>query len=95
MGLFIAVSSQNGSISFSATSCRRTMPDVDFFMQCMRASFNELHEAASKTNRKTAKTGKTGKAGKKKIAKKALSKKKAPKKVAAKKTAAAKKSTDN
>jgi hypothetical protein len=46
MGLFIAVTSHNGGISFSATSCRRTMPDVDFFMQCMRESFHELQAAA-------------------------------------------------
>jgi WS/DGAT/MGAT family acyltransferase len=47
MGLFIAVTSQNGTISFSATSCRRTMPDVDFFMECIRESFSELQKAAS------------------------------------------------
>lgn len=45
MGLFIAVSSLNGSIAFSVTSCRRTMPDVDFFIQCINESFNELSDA--------------------------------------------------
>ena len=49
MGLFIAVTSQNGRISFSATSCRRTMPDVDFFMECVRESFQELHVKPNKS----------------------------------------------
>lgn len=45
MGLFIAVTSQSGDIAFSVTSCRRTMPDVDFFIKCIVDSFNELTEA--------------------------------------------------
>lgn len=49
MGLFIAIGSYSGKITFSATSCRRTMPDVDFFMQCMRDSFSELQDAAAVT----------------------------------------------
>ena len=47
MGLFIAVTSYNGLMTFSATSCRRTMPDVEFFMECIRASFEELKLAAA------------------------------------------------
>jgi len=78
MGLFIAVTSQNGSISFSATSCRRTMPDVDFFMECMRASFNDLVAAAAEQAPKPIK---------KKAKKKAASKKKVTKKKTAKTTA--------
>jgi len=46
MGLFIAVTSLCGDIAFSVTSCRRTMPDVDFFIQCIADSFNDLTEAA-------------------------------------------------
>ncbi len=51
MGLFIAVTSYNGQITFSATSCRRTLPDVDRFIEYMRQSFLELKElAATKTD---------------------------------------------
>lgn len=46
MGLFIAITSYNGTVSFSTTSCRRTMPDVDFFMECIRDSFRELSDAS-------------------------------------------------
>jgi len=56
MGLFIVVSSYNGSISFSVTSCRRTLPDVDFFMACVRESFTELlNESKPRANKKTKK----------------------------------------
>lgn len=46
MGLFIAVTSYDGTLSINATSCRRTMPDIDFFMQCVRDSYIELLEIA-------------------------------------------------
>lgn len=94
MGLFIAVTSQNGCISFSATSCRRTMPDVDFFMECMRDSFNELQVATSESVAKPVTSAKQvkGKApSKKKTSKKAVkktvSKKKVSKKASTKKAA--------
>lgn len=94
MGLFIAVTSQNGRISFSATSCRRTMPDVDFFMECMRESFDELQAATSELTVKNAvnkKPVKSAKSSKKKISKKTVkktvSKKKVNKKASAKKAA--------
>lgn len=77
MGLFIAVTSYSGRISFNATSCRRTMPDVDFFMDCMRASFDELHTVALAS---TIEKSKTKKSSKKKVAKKATKKKTTKKK---------------
>lgn len=46
MGLFIAVTSYNGMMSINTTSCRRTLPDIEFFTQCIRDSFNELLAAA-------------------------------------------------
>lgn len=80
MGLFIAVTSYAGSITFSATSCRRTMPDVDFFMQCIRDSLSELMTAAQSS-------AKVSKVAKRKIGKKASQKatKKTAKKKAVKK----------
>ena len=79
MGLFIAVTSYNGMITFSATSCRRTMPDVDFFMQCMRDSFEELASAA-------AAMPKESKVAKRKISKKSSAPKSSKKKTAKKKS---------
>jgi diacylglycerol O-acyltransferase len=93
MGLFIAVTSHSGNISFSATSCRRTMPDIDFFMQCMRASFDELQAAAiesavklvaKKATRKKTRTKKV--TVKKPTSKKVVSKKRASSKKTAKKS---------
>jgi hypothetical protein len=46
MGLFIATPSYNGQISFSVTSTREILPDIEFFMQCLRDSLQELLEAA-------------------------------------------------
>ena len=85
MGLFIAVTSQNGSISFSATSCRRTMPDVEFFMQCMRESFHELKAAALELTIKSALPKTAKKTSKKTAVTKAVAKKKVTKKASAKK----------
>ena len=47
MGLFIATPSYNGQISFSVTSTREILPDLDFFMQCLRDALDELLEAAN------------------------------------------------
>ena len=60
MGLFIAVASYNGEMSFNITSCRRTLPDIEFFIECIRDSFEELSEIAKnfdakKINKKTTK----------------------------------------
>jgi hypothetical protein len=46
MGLFIATPSYNGQISFSVTSTREILPDIEFFIQCLRDSFDELLQAA-------------------------------------------------
>jgi len=98
MGLFIAVTSYSGSISFSITSCRRTLPDVDFFMDCIRESFTELLEAVkenpptvikakTKTKKKTRKKSKktAKKASRKPPLKKKLTKKHGKKKARKKK----------
>jgi WS/DGAT/MGAT family acyltransferase len=85
MGLFIAVTSYNGKISFSATSCRRTMPDVEFFMDCMRDSFAELSAASNTAKPKTPKTTAKKTVSKKASTKKATSKKKVTRKKASKK----------
>ncbi len=77
MGLFIAVTSHNGMISFSATSCRRTMPDVEFFMECMRDSFEELRLAGTESKKRTTKKAASKKTvNKKKTAKKKVNSKK-------------------
>jgi WS/DGAT/MGAT family acyltransferase len=73
MGLFIAVTSYNGEMSFNVTSCRRTLPDIDFFIECLRESFAELKDLASKlppekqrkTVRKTSKKTRAKKVSKK------------------------------
>lgn len=79
MGLFITVSSYNGDLAFSVTSCRRSLPDISFFMDCIRLSFVELSDAAqkhitknSKVKKKTTKkvTKKTAKKSSKKTSKK-------------------------
>ena len=87
MGLFIAISSYNGDMAFSVTSCRRTLPDVDFFIECIRISFDELKSACAKTQtlKKTKKVAKkTAKKNVKKTTKKTA--KKASKKAGTKKT---------
>ena len=89
MGLFIAVSSYNGAISFNVTSCRRTLPDIDFFMDCIRDSFAELLNATNKNAKSAAKprtpqkkkvTKKKAVAKNKKRSKRKVSKKSATKK---------------
>lgn len=87
MGLFIAVTSQNGLISFSATSCRRTMPDVDFFIECIRESFSELKIAVSESNAKPLEKQTTEKVPAKKVPSKKNLKKKITKKTNRKKVA--------
>ncbi len=47
MGLFIATPSYNGQISFSVTSTREILPDIEFFVQCLRDAFDELLDAAN------------------------------------------------
>ena len=96
MGLFIAVASYNGEMSFNITSCRRTLPDIEFFIECIRDSFEELSEIAKNFDAKKIKkkaTKDVKKKAKKVTASKAKSatrKKTTKKKVHAKKATAKK-----
>jgi hypothetical protein len=47
LGLSVAVTSYDGRIIVSPTSCRELMPDPEFFAQCVRDSFQELLAAAA------------------------------------------------
>jgi hypothetical protein len=49
MGLFIATPSYNGEISFNVTSTRQILPDIDFFVDCLEASLNELEDQTRRT----------------------------------------------
>ncbi len=49
-GLFHAVSSYCGQFTVAFTSCRQMMPDPAVYAQCLRESFNELLNAANKTD---------------------------------------------
>jgi diacylglycerol O-acyltransferase len=71
MGLFIAAPSYNGKVSFSVTSTREVMPDIQFFINCLKKSVEELKRATKPAKKITAK---------KKAAKKKAAKKKAVKK---------------
>jgi WS/DGAT/MGAT family acyltransferase len=46
MGLFIATPSYNGEMTFSVISAREIMPDIEFFRECLDASFAELLAAS-------------------------------------------------
>jgi WS/DGAT/MGAT family acyltransferase len=46
MGLFIATPSYNGEITFGITSTREIMPDISFFVSCLRDAYDELLSAA-------------------------------------------------
>ena len=46
MGLFIGTPSYNGEITFNVTSTRHILPDIDFFVECLRQSLGELKAAA-------------------------------------------------
>ncbi len=55
MGLVFSVTSYDGMIFISPTSCREQLPDPEFFAQCIRDSFQELlalADAASKKKKK-------------------------------------------
>lgn len=47
MGLFIATPSYNGEMTFNVTSTRDIMPDIDFFVECLRESFIDLRAATA------------------------------------------------
>jgi hypothetical protein len=48
MGLVFAVTSYAGRVIISPTSCREQIPDPEFFALCIRESFQEYLELASK-----------------------------------------------
>jgi WS/DGAT/MGAT family acyltransferase len=86
VGLFHTIFTQSHRVNLSVLGDREIMPDPDFYMQCVRESWDELYQAASRIGKTAAKKP----ARKKAPAKKAPAKKAAAKKAAAKKTAAAK-----
>lgn len=51
MGLFIATPSYNGKISFNVTSTREIVPDMDFFVECLEQSLDDLKAAAEPTKK--------------------------------------------
>jgi len=55
MGLVFAVTSYDGKIMVSPTSCREQMPDPEAFAQCVRDSFQE-YLAAARAKQKPART---------------------------------------
>lgn len=102
MGLFIAVASYNGVMSFNITSCRRTLPDIEFFIDCIRDSFDELSDVAKGfVTQKIKQAKKVKKKAKKKASKRTkkatksksttITRKKASKKKKSKKKVSAKK----
>jgi WS/DGAT/MGAT family acyltransferase len=52
MGLFIATPSYNGEITFNVTSTREILPDIDFFVDCLEASLDELKTAVKPVRKK-------------------------------------------
>ena len=60
MGLAIAVTSYDGRIVISPTSCRELMPDPDAFAQCLRESFQESLAAAHRARRKATAAARAG-----------------------------------
>ena len=51
MGLVFSVTSYDGMIFISPTSCREQIPDPEYFAQCVRDSFQEYLALASKPAR--------------------------------------------
>ena len=49
MGLFIATPSYDGKISFNVTSTRETLPDIDFFVECIDESLADCSKIVTKT----------------------------------------------
>jgi len=72
MGLFIATPSYNGEITFNVISTREIMPDVDFFVECLERSVNDLKKATAPKKKKTRKRSASKKTGTKTGTKKKL-----------------------
>jgi len=54
MGIIHPVFSYSGRISIAVTACRDQLPDPGFYADCIQASFDELLEAATKTEEEVA-----------------------------------------
>lgn len=54
MGLFIATPSYNGKVTFNVTSTREILPDIDFFVDCLEESLNDLKTAIKPVKKKRA-----------------------------------------
>jgi diacylglycerol O-acyltransferase len=52
MGLFIATPSYDGQVSFNITSTREVLPDIRFFITCLKKSLAELKRATKPTKKK-------------------------------------------
>jgi WS/DGAT C-terminal domain len=50
LGLFHTITGMDFEVTISVTSCRDTLPDILFFMQCLRDSFAELQDAAKQAS---------------------------------------------
>ena len=72
MGLFIATPSYNGEITFNVTSTRDIMPDIEFFIDCIEHSVNEIKSAVAPKKRTRKKKTAGKKASKKKAGEKKL-----------------------
>jgi hypothetical protein len=65
MGLVFSVTSYDGKIFISPTSCREQIPDPEFFALCIRESFQEYLALADKPQRRRKPAGKKAKAKRK------------------------------
>lgn len=54
MGLFIATPSYDGHVSFNITSTREVLPDIRFFLTCLKKSLAELMRATKPVKKKRA-----------------------------------------
>lgn len=95
MGLVMAVTSYDGRIVISATSCRYLMPDPEVFSQCIRDSFQEylalanMPSVQSRRPPRAAKKTKTVPAPKLAVARVSASGKRKPKRLTARMAASA------
>ena len=69
-GLFHAVFSYDGKITFTFTACREMLPDPEFYAECIQASYDELLAATVKPTKKKAAKKKAARTRKKKTTKK-------------------------
>ena len=67
MGLFIATPSYDGKVTFNVTSTRETLPDINFFVECIEASLAELLKATSPKKTTAVKPKARKKAGTRKV----------------------------